>query len=106
MADNPIRAALDKAAEELWREGFRITQGVEKPESWAEKSEELKQKWRQMAAVGNAAFLRALPNTSRAMILSECSGGMTSRPGIGQTCSWWAGPLADAVLAAAKEDQK
>jgi hypothetical protein len=93
---NPIRAALDKAAEELWREGFRITQGVEKPESWAEKSEELKQKWRQMAAVGNAAFLRALTDSDVLALLSA-----EKDPHHG-----WRDTLADAVLAAAKEERE
>jgi hypothetical protein len=93
---DPIRAALDKAAEELWREGFRITQGVEKPESWAEKSKELKQKWRQMAAVGNAAFLRALPD------LSVCPRLACNYNGSGDSSA----TLADAVLVAAKEEQK
>jgi hypothetical protein len=93
---NPIRAALDKAAEELWREAGRLTQVIEKPESWAERSEELKQKWRRMAAVGSNAFLRALPD------LSVCPRLACNYNGSGDSSA----TLADAVIAAAKEERE
>jgi hypothetical protein len=99
MSD-PIRAALDKAACEICiceGECFETRHGMMHGPC---------EKFTGEAADVIATFLRALPNTSTAMILSECSGGMTSRPGIGQTCSWWAGPLAQAVLAAAKEERE
>jgi len=92
---DPIRAALEKAAEELWREAFRLTQGIEKPESWAERSEDLKQKWRRMAAVGSNAFLRSLPD-------QYTQGGAAFWDAIPlqeETRLW----LAEAVLAAAKD---
>jgi hypothetical protein len=93
---DPIRAALDKAAEELWREAFRLTKGIEMAETWEERSEETKQHWRRMAAVGNAAFLRALPDGAVLTLLSKAPD-----PYYG-----WRNTLAEAVLAAAKEDRE
>jgi hypothetical protein len=92
---NPIRAALDKAAEELWREAFRLTKGIEMAETWEERSEETKQHWRRMAAVGNAAFFRALP-----LVLDR----ELHLPGIGDEPYPDFAAMADAVLAAAKEE--
>jgi hypothetical protein len=54
-------------------------------------------------AAAVAAFLRALPNNAAATLHDASAGAITSRPGIGQTVSWWAGHLAAAVEEAAKE---
>jgi hypothetical protein len=96
---DPIRAALDKAAEAVRVSFIKDGSCLD-----GEACHALPCKCASDAAANAiAAFNLALPNTSTAMLLSECSGGMTSRPGIGQTCSWWAGHLAQAVLAAAKD---
>ena len=76
---DPIRPALDKAAEALWQAESLRAAGFPRRTEWHEEDEHTRQKWRFMAAHGNAAFLRALPGH----IL-----------------------LAQAVLAAAKEKQK
>ena len=76
---DPIHAALEKAAEALWQAESLRAAGVQRRTEWHEEGEHTRQKWRFMAAHGNAAFLRALPGH----IL-----------------------LAQAVLAAAKEDRE
>jgi hypothetical protein len=95
MSD-PIRAALDKAAEALWQAESLRAAGVQRRTEWHEEGEHTRQKWRFMAAHGNAAFLRALPDGAVLTLLSKAPD-----PYYG-----WRDTLADAVLAAAKEDQK
>jgi hypothetical protein len=95
MSD-PIRAALDKAAEALWlAESLRAAGRIRLTE-WKDESEDTRQKWRFMAAHGNAAFLRALPD------LSVCPRLACNYNGSGDSSA----TLADAVLAAAKEDRE
>ena len=66
MIPNPIRAALEKAAEALWQAESLRAAGRPRLTEWRDESENTRQKWRFMAAHGNAAFLRALPiNHSR-----------------------------------------
>jgi len=88
---DPIRAALDKAAEELLknlkdRRGIR--QAIEQCD--ADVQAEI---GRTVAAVGNAAFLRALTDGAVLVLLSKAPD-----PYYG-----WRDTLADAVLAAAKD---
>jgi hypothetical protein len=61
MSD-PIRAALDKAAEALWLAESLRAAGRPRLTDWHDESADTRQKWRFMAAHGNAAFLRALPD--------------------------------------------
>jgi len=84
---DPIRTALDKAAEALWRAESLRAAGVQRRTEWHEEGEHTRQKWRFMAAHGNAAFLRALPTTDLTFFAQLHA-------------------LADAVLAAAKEERE
>jgi hypothetical protein len=74
-----IRAALDKAAEALWQAESLRAAGRPRLTEWRDESEDTRQKWRFMAAHGNAAFLRTYSQSD---------------------ASLW---LADAVLSAAKD---
>ena len=93
---DPIRAALDKAAEALWQAESLRAAGRPRLTEWRDESEDTRQKWRFMAAHGNAAFLRALP------IVLDREFHLPN--------SWAGHPypnfnaLAAAVLAAAKEE--
>jgi hypothetical protein len=58
---DPIRTALDKAAEALWQAESLRAAGRPRLTEWRDESDDTRQKWRFMAAHGNAAFLRALP---------------------------------------------
>jgi hypothetical protein len=84
---DPIRAGLEKAAEALWQAESLRAAGRPRLTEWRDESEDTRQKWRFMAAHGNAAFLRALPTTDPTFFAQLHT-------------------LAEAVLAAAKEDQK
>jgi hypothetical protein len=79
-----IRAALEKAAEALWQAESLRAAGVPRRAEWHDEGEHTRQKWRFMAAHGNAAFLRALPTTDPTFFAQLHA-------------------LADAVLAAAKD---
>ncbi len=97
---DPIRAALEKAAEavrvSLIKDGSCLDGEAcsVAPCKCA----------RDAAANAIAAFNLALPNDATLHIAS--AGLITTHPGIGHTGAWWASRLAEAVLAAAKEDQK
>ncbi len=93
---NPIRAALDKAAEALWQAESLRAAGRPRLTKWRDESEDTRQKWRFMAAYGNAAFLRALPDAHLMQLLAA-----DDNPNNG-----WRDTLADAVLAAAKEKRE
>jgi hypothetical protein len=90
---DPIRAALDKAAEALWQAESLRAAGVQRRTEWHEEGEHTRQKWRFMAAHGNAAFLRALP-----IVLDR----ELHLPGMGDEPYPDFCAIADAVLAAAK----
>ena len=90
---DPIRAALEKAAEALWQAESLRAAGRPRLTEWRDESEDTRQKWRFMAAHGNAAFLRALPD-------QYTQGGAAfwdAIPAQDETRLW----LAQAVLAAA-----
>jgi hypothetical protein len=86
MSD-PIRAALEKAAEALWQAESLRAAGRPRLTEWRDESEDTRQKWRFMAAHGNAAFLRARLTTDPTFLAQLHA-------------------LADAVLAAAKEERE
>jgi hypothetical protein len=83
---DPIRTALEKSAEALWEAESLRAAGVQRRTEWHEEGEDTRQKWRFMAAHGNAAFLRAL-NESGTTAIAEGN------------LPW----LADFVLAAARD---
>ena len=93
---NPIRAALDKAAEALWRAESLRAAGRPRLTDWHDESADTRQKWRFMAAHGNAAFLRALPD------LSVCPRLTCNYNGSGDSSA----TLAASVLSAAKEERE
>ncbi len=95
--NNPIRAALDKAAEALWQAESLRAAGFPRRTEWHEEDEHTRQKWRFMAAHGNAAFLRALPEGYVEVPQPE---GMTRQLGMNHI---HARAVAQAVLAAAKD---
>ena len=93
-----IRAALDKAAEALWQAESLRAAGWPRLTEWRAESDDTRQKWRFMAAHGNAAFLRALPD-------EYTEGGAAfwhTIPAHDQKRLW----LADYVLGAAKEERE
>jgi hypothetical protein len=92
---DPIRAALDKAAEALWQAESLRAAGRIRLTEWHDEGKDTRQKWRFMAAHGNAAFLRALP-----MILDR---ELHCRPDAGEEPYPDFCAVADAVLAAAKD---
>jgi hypothetical protein len=94
---DPIRAALEKAAEALWQTESLRAAGRPRLTGWRDESEDTRQKWRFMAAHGNAAFLRALP-----MVLDR----ELHLPGMGDEPYPDFDAIADAVLAAAKEERE
>jgi len=91
--NNPIRAALEAAAEALWQAESLRAAGFPRRTEWHEEDEHTRQKWRFMAAHGNAAFLRAL---SEARLLELLAADDNPNNG-------WRDTLAQAVLAAAKD---
>jgi hypothetical protein len=97
---DPIRAALEKAAEALWQAESLRAAGVQRRTEWHEEGEHTRQKWRFMAAHGNAAFLRALPE---GYVEVPQPDGTTWQLGMNNI---HAGLLAQAVLAAAKEERE
>ena len=92
---DPIRAALDKAAEALWQAESLRAAGRPRLTDWHDESADTRQKWRFMAAHGNAAFLRALP----ASLSKDGAAWWYSIPAEMETHDW----LAAAVLVAAKD---
>jgi hypothetical protein len=90
---DPIRAALDKAAEALWQAESLRAAGRPRLTEWRDESEDTRQKWRFMAAHGNAAFLRALPDGSMIVAIARSSSPNNR----------WQDAMARAVLAAAKD---
>jgi hypothetical protein len=96
---DPIRAALDKAAEavrvSLIKDGSCLDGEAcsEAPCKCA----------RDAAANAIIMFNLALPNHALATLHIASAGLITTHPGIGHTGAWWASRLAEAVLAAAKD---
>ena len=67
---NPIRAALEKTAEALWQAESLRAAGRPRLTEWRDESEDTRQKWRFMAAHGNAAFHRALKDADLIKLLA------------------------------------
>jgi len=97
---DPIRAALDKAAEavrlSLIKDGSCLD---------GEACSAAPCKCARDAAVNAIiTFNLALPNDAMASLHIASVGLITTHPGVGHTGAWWASRLAEAVLAAAKEE--